>query len=85
MKKVVVGYRRFRLSLTALAVGATEAAFAQQKTLTVSSWGGAFQKAQKEAWFGIVEKELSVTIKEDTTSGLPTFAPRSPRASRRGI
>ena len=43
---------------------------AQQRTLTISSWGGAFQKAQKEAWFGIVEKELNVTIKEDNTSGI---------------
>jgi putative spermidine/putrescine transport system substrate-binding protein len=42
----------------------------EKKVLTVSSWGGAFQKAQKEAWFGIVEKELNVTIKEDTTSGI---------------
>ena len=41
-----------------------------KKTLTISSWGGAFQKAQKEAWFSIVEKELDITIKEDTTSGV---------------
>src|SRR3989337_1490620 len=45
-------------------------ALAQKKTLTISSWGGAFQKAQKEAWFGIVEKELDVVIKEDNTSGI---------------
>ena len=71
MKKVVVGISALvGLSLMALAVGAPSA-FAQQKTLTISSWGGAFQKAQKEAWFGIIEKELGVTIKEDTTSGLP--------------
>jgi len=43
---------------------------AQQRTLTISSWGGAFQKAQKEAWFGIVEKELGIKIKEETTSGI---------------
>ena len=45
-------------------------AYAQQKTLTIAGWGGAFQKAQKEAWFGLVEKELGVTIKEDSTSGI---------------
>ena len=57
------------LALTTLLLG--NAAVAQEKrTLTISSWGGAFQKAQKEAWFGIVEKELNVTIKEDTTSGI---------------
>jgi putative spermidine/putrescine transport system substrate-binding protein len=49
---------------------ATNEALAQNKTLTISSWGGAFQKAQKEAWFGIVEKELGVTIKEDNTQGI---------------
>ncbi len=52
-----------------LGLGVTDAV-AQKKTLTISSWGGAFQKAQKEAWFGIVEKELDVVIKEDNTSGV---------------
>ena len=41
-----------------------------QQTLTVASWGGAYQKAQRQAWFDVVEKELGVTIKEDTTSGI---------------
>lgn len=49
---------------------ATPALAQEKKILTISSWGGAFQKAQKEAWFGIVEKELNVTIKEDNTSGI---------------
>jgi putative spermidine/putrescine transport system substrate-binding protein len=43
---------------------------AAQQSITISSWGGAFQKAQREAWFNIVEKELGITIKEDTTSGI---------------
>ncbi|MGE8942895.1 ABC transporter substrate-binding protein [Leptospira interrogans] len=41
-----------------------------QQSITVSSWGGAFQKAQREAWFNLVEKELGITIKEETTSGI---------------
>lgn len=53
----------------AFGLGATDA-LAQKRTLTISSWGGAFQKAQKEAWFGIVEKELDVVIKEDNTGGI---------------
>jgi len=66
--------RKVLLAMTAvlggtLGLGVTDA-FAQKKTLTISSWGGAFQKAQKEAWFGIVEKDLDVAIKEDTTSGI---------------
>lgn len=66
-----------KLWLGVLAVGCTVALFEapaavaqDKKVLTISSWGGAFQKAQKEAWFGLVEKELGVTIKEDTTSGV---------------
>ncbi|MBK8740064.1 MAG: ABC transporter substrate-binding protein [Betaproteobacteria bacterium] len=67
MRKVMAGVA----ALIGMAVGAgAPVAYAQQKTLTISSWGGAFQKAQKEAWFGLVEKELGVTIKEDNTSGI---------------
>ena len=57
------------VSGSVLGLGVTDAV-AQKKTLTISSWGGAFQKAQREAWFGIVEKELGITIKEDNTSGV---------------
>jgi len=49
-------------------LGLHEACAAQ--TLTISSWGGAYQKAQRQAWFDVVEKELGVTVKEDTTSGI---------------
>jgi len=45
-------------------------AFAQQKTLTISTWGGAFQKAQRDAWFNIVEKELGVVVREENTTGV---------------
>jgi putative spermidine/putrescine transport system substrate-binding protein len=58
------------LVCAALLLAAPQAAGQDKKTLTISSWGGAFQKAQKEAWFGIVEKELNVVIKEDNTSGI---------------
>jgi putative spermidine/putrescine transport system substrate-binding protein len=58
------------LACAALLFAAPQAVGQDKKTLTISSWGGAFQKAQKEAWFGIVEKELNVVIKEDNTSGI---------------
>jgi putative spermidine/putrescine transport system substrate-binding protein len=58
------------LALTGLTTLGADAAAAQQKTLTISSWGGAFQKAQRQAWFDVVEKELGITIKEETTSGI---------------
>ena len=41
-----------------------------QDTLTIASWGGAYQEAQRQAWFDVVEKELNITIVEDTTSGI---------------
>lgn len=66
MKRFVAGTA---IAVAALMAGAT-GALAQKKTLTVSSWGGAFQKAQREAWFNIVEKELDIIIKEDNTSGV---------------
>ncbi|MEZ5843759.1 MAG: ABC transporter substrate-binding protein [Hyphomicrobiaceae bacterium] len=51
-----------------VALGASPAS--AQKTLTLSSWGGAFQKAQRQAWFDVVEKELGIKFKEETTSGI---------------
>ena len=55
-----------------------------QKTLTISSWGGAFQKAQKEAWFGVVEKELASRSRRTPPPVSPTCARRSPPGSRPG-
>jgi putative spermidine/putrescine transport system substrate-binding protein len=67
MKRVWLG--TLAVMCAAIALEAPEVR-AQQKTITVSSWGGAFQRAQREAWFNLVEKELGITIKEDTTSGI---------------
>ncbi|WP_109613403.1 polyamine ABC transporter substrate-binding protein [Pseudaminobacter salicylatoxidans] len=64
--------RRFRRMSMAAALALSTfatAAYAEQ-TLTIASWGGAYQDAQREAWFNIVAKELGITIKEDTTSGV---------------
>ena len=66
MKKFVVASAALLGAVTMLACGESVA----QQSITISSWGGAFQKAQREAWFNVVEKELGITIKEDTTSGV---------------
>lgn len=61
------------LGMAAIAVTTlitTQLPASAQETLTISSWGGAYQKAQREAWFDVVEKELGIKIKEDTTSGI---------------
>lgn len=38
--------------------------------LTVVSWGGALQEAERKAWFEPVAKELGITVKEDTVNGI---------------
>ena len=57
------------VALGAAAITGSFPAVAQQ-SITISSWGGAFQKAQRQAWFELVEKELNIRIKEETTSGI---------------
>lgn len=63
---------RFRVATAlmtmALLAGPT-VAFGQE-TLTIASWGGAFQEAQRKAWFDVVEEELGITIVEETVSGV---------------
>ncbi|MDF1587330.1 ABC transporter substrate-binding protein [Marinimicrococcus flavescens] len=41
-----------------------------ETTLTFTSFGGAYQKAQREAWLDPLEKELGVRILEDTLTGI---------------
>ena len=41
-----------------------------QDSITVASWGGAYQEAQSKAFFQPAAKALGITIKEDTTNGL---------------
>lgn len=58
---------------TATAIGALASvtlgpAFAQE-SITIASWGGAYQEAQRKAWFDVVEEELGIEVLEDTTSG----------------
>ena len=68
MKKSVLA--TLVLAASSLTIATCSPAFAQQKTLTISSWGGAFQKAQRAAWFNLVEKELGIIIKEENTTGI---------------
>ena len=52
-----------------IAAGTTGAAEAEG-TITIASWGGAYQDAQRKAWFEPTAEALGITIKEDTTSGI---------------
>lgn len=58
------------IALAVTSVMATPSSASAQETLTIASWGGAYQKAQRDAWFDVVEKELGIKIKEDTTAGI---------------
>jgi putative spermidine/putrescine transport system substrate-binding protein len=41
-----------------------------EDSITVASWGGAYQDAQRVSFFEPTAKALGITIKEDTTNGL---------------
>lgn len=56
-------------AVAATIFGASSIARAQGQ-FTVASWGGAFQDAQRKAWFDVVGKELGVKVAEATTSGI---------------
>ena len=60
---------RKALLIASTIIGSGTGAALAQDTLTIASWGGAYQEAQRKAWFDIVEEELGITIIEDTTSG----------------
>ncbi|GAB5470704.1 MAG: ABC transporter substrate-binding protein [Rhodospirillales bacterium] len=41
-----------------------------EDSITVVSWGGTFQEAQRKAFYDPAAKALGITIKEDTTNGI---------------
>ena len=47
-----------------------------EETVTFVSWGGAYQKAQREALLTPAEELLNVKILEDTLTGLAVYARR---------
>jgi putative spermidine/putrescine transport system substrate-binding protein len=53
-------------AITAFSVGQASA----QGSVTFSSWGGAFQEAQGEAFLRPAEEQLQITINEDSHTGL---------------
>ena len=55
---------------TAVAVVALGASFASAAELTIVSWGGAYQEAQRKALFEPVAKALGIEIAEDTYGGI---------------
>jgi putative spermidine/putrescine transport system substrate-binding protein len=58
------------LATSALAIGLIPQAAAAQDTITFTSFGGAFQAAQRNALLDPAEEKLGVTILEDTLTGI---------------
>jgi putative spermidine/putrescine transport system substrate-binding protein len=59
------------VALGALAIGAlASGGAAAQDTLTFTSFGGAFQEAQRKAQLDPTEEKLGITILEDTLTGI---------------
>lgn len=54
----------------ALFAFATATDIRAQDSITVASWGGAYQEAESKAFFQPAAQALGITIKEDTTGGL---------------
>lgn len=54
-------------------IAITDGAWAAQDTLVVVSWGGAYQKAQREAWFKPFEKTTGVKIVEVSPTNYGKF------------
>ena len=55
--------------LTAALAGWSTPALAAD-SITVASWGGSFQEAERKAFFEPAAKALGIVIKEDTTNGI---------------
>ncbi|MEK0083794.1 ABC transporter substrate-binding protein [Benzoatithermus flavus] len=60
------GIRRFLLGVAACAAMAT---VAQARDLTVTSWGGSYQDAQRKVFFEPFQKETGIKLVEDSWDG----------------
>jgi putative spermidine/putrescine transport system substrate-binding protein len=71
-KKSHIGRGRRRLAFTAFFMAGSAAlggiAQAEDKTVTIVSWGGTTQDAERTSVWTPIAKELDITIKEDTLS-----------------
>lgn len=61
-------YRKAALTLTATLLAGT--AMAQDKVLTVASWGGSFQEAQSKALFEPAGKKMGIDVRQRTYGGI---------------
>ncbi|MEG9862832.1 MAG: ABC transporter substrate-binding protein [Parvularculales bacterium] len=58
-------------TLVAIAAGMlTSTAFAMEKTVTIASWGGSYQKAQSNALFIPAQAKTGILVKQETYGGM---------------
>ena len=62
--------RKFTRLAVGLAASIAPGMVLAQDSITIASWGGAYQEAQRKALFDRVEQELGIKVLEDTTSGI---------------
>ena len=62
--------RNLKLTAAACAMALIAGNATAQDSVTFASWGGAYQKAQRDALLTPAEEMLGVTILEDTLTGL---------------
>ena len=58
------------IAATAAAALISSAAVAQDKTVTIASWGGSYQHAQSEALFKPAAAATGIVVKEETYGGM---------------
>jgi len=68
-KLIAMKFRGLLYALPLVALSACSSA-ATAAELTVVSWGGSLQEAERKAWFEPVAEELGITVKEDTVNGI---------------
>lgn len=61
---------RIRLGLVAVAALLSGAAAAQEKSVTIASWGGSYQEAQSKALFVPAAAATGIAVKEETYGGM---------------
>lgn len=60
--------RKIMLTLAASLLGT--AAYAEDKTVTIASWGGSYQEAQSKALFEPAAEKTGITVKQETYGGM---------------
>lgn len=59
-----------RITITLVAVLMSATALAQDRSVTIASWGGSYQEAQSKALFEPAEANTGISVKQETYGGM---------------